>query len=120
MISDKGKDIIKQFFAGQVAQIGNVLAFGTGTTAESAADTALAAEVYRIHLTSISADTAHDRLVFKASVPANIVFDTVHEVALFNEGDLVARTVLVDPVTLDPSVPTDFEYSLGVTVGIAG
>lgn len=116
MISDTGKSIIKQFFGGQVSQIADTIAFGTATTAETSADVALGAEVYRVKLSSMSADLINDRIVFKGVVPANDVFDSINEIALFNGTDLVARKVLAAPATIDADLPTEIEYTLGISV----
>lgn len=120
MISNSGKTILTKFFAGQVGQIADTIAFGTGTTAVAATDTALVAETFRTTVTSISADTVNNRIVFKAVLPAGSI-ETVYEVAIFSggthgqTGTLVARDVLTTPKVTDTALPTEVEYSLGIT-----
>jgi hypothetical protein len=121
MISNDGKDVIREFFAGANTSIANFIVLGTGTTAPALTDTALATEVYRISVSSAAADSTNGRVVFKGVLPAGSV-PTIYEVGIVNApGDtdterLVARTVLTTPKVTDPEVPTEIEYSLKVTV----
>lgn len=121
MIVNSGKNIVKQYFGGQVGQIGDYLAFGTGTTPEALTDTALGAEVYRVRCTSVNADLANNRIVFKATVPASAVASFT-EIGLFNDGGAPTGGTLVSRVTFqtaqvpDAYLPSDVEYSIGITV----
>lgn len=121
MIVNSGKIIVKQYFGGQVGQIGDYLAFGTGTTAEALTDTALKTEVYRVRCTSVNADLANNRIVFKASIPASALASFT-ELGLFYDGGaptggtLVSRVTFTTPETPDANLPTDVEYSVGITV----
>lgn len=122
MIVNDGKTQIKQYFGGQVAMIANSIAFGSGFTAETTADTALEAETYRAPVTSVSADLANNRIVFKVTVqPGYITAFT--EIGLFYGqqqnspgGVLVARKTFATPQTVDSHIPTEIEYSVGITV----
>lgn len=123
MIVNTGKDVIRQFFGGQTRQIGGAIALGTGTTAPALGNTSLVAEVYRINVTSVSADLANNRIVFKAVVPAGIAtLPTINEIGLIYTADdaivgtLVARLVLTTPKVIDNTIPTEIEYSLRITV----
>lgn len=121
MIVNSGKQIIIQYFGGQVGQIGDYLAFGTGTTAPALTDTALGTEVYRVRCSSISADLANKRIVFKATVPASVMA-SFSEIGLFSNGGtasggtLVSRVTFGTPQVPDAHLPTDIEYSLGINV----
>lgn len=120
MIVSSGKDVIKNFFGGQIPQVGDHLAFGSGSTAEALTDTALEAEVYRVPVTSINADLANDRIVFKATIAPGYI-ESFTEVGLFYVGGtansvLVSRVVLSTPQDVDSAIPTDVEYSLVISV----
>lgn len=122
MIVTTGKDVIKNFFGGQYPLIADTIAVGIGTTAVTLADTGLATEVIRLNVTSINADTVNNKIVFKALLPAGALA-TIYEVGIFYNGKavgsgsiLVARTVLTTPATVDPIIPTEIEYSLGISV----
>lgn len=121
MIVNSGKSIVKQYFGGQVGQIGDYLAFGTGTVAEALTDTALGTEVFRVRCTSVNADLANNRIVFKATIPASAVASFT-EIGLFNDGGaptggtLVSRVTYAQPQTPDANLPTDIEYSIGINV----
>lgn len=120
MIVNNGKTVIVNFFGGQVGHIGDMIALGTGTTAAALTDTALATEVTRVRVTSISADTTNNRIVFKAVVQPGTM-TTISEIGVYCNGtlssaQLVARTVLATPVTVDATLPTEIEYSIGITV----
>lgn len=120
MIVTSGKDVIKNYFGGQIPQIGDHLAFGTGTTAADLTDTALGTEVYRVPVTSISADLANSRIVFKATIAPGYI-TSFSEVGLFYVGGtadatLVCRNVLSVAQTVDANLPTDVEYSLVISV----
>lgn len=118
MITTVGKQVIVNYFGGQVPTIGDTLALGTGTTAASVNDTALATEVTRVKVTSISADTANARIIFKAVVPPNAI-PLIKEVGLYSTRglvpQLVARVVLATPVSTNLFLPTEIEYCLAVT-----
>ena len=120
MIVNTGKTVIVNFFGGQELHIADTIALGTGTTAVTLTDTALAAEVVRLSVTSISADTVNNKIIFKAVLPAGAM-TTISEVGLYNKGQqtdsaLVARVVLGTPATVDPIIPTEIEYSLEISV----
>lgn len=120
MITNLGKSVVVNFFGGQVPHIGDVVAVGTGTTAAALTDTALATEAVRVSVTSISADTVNSRIIFKAVIQPGTV-TTIREVGVFYDGfgpaaQLVARSVLGSPVTVDPTIPTEVEYSLEISV----
>lgn len=120
MIVNTGKTIVVNYFAGQVGHIGDTIALGTGTTPVALTDTALATEATRVAVTSVSADTANNRIVFKATVQPGAMA-TISEIGVYSNGgnsqaQLVARTVLATPATVDPTVPTEIEYSIGITV----
>lgn len=120
MIVNTGKTVIVNFFGGQVGHIGDTIALGTGTTAAALTDTALAAEVTRVAVSSIAADTANNRIIFKAVVQPGVM-STISEIGVFYNGkiqnaQLVARTVLTTPLTVDPDIPTEIEYSMEITV----
>jgi len=131
MITNNGKDVIRRFFAGQVPQIAGTMVFGTGTTAETVDDVALETEVVRASITSINADLANSRIVFKATLQPGQI-PTISEVGLYSSvyftgsamitdpldrsNLLVARTVLDIPQTTDANVPSEIEYSLEINI----
>jgi len=128
MITNEGRNIIKRVFAGQAAQIAGSMAFGTGTTAANLTDVSLDEEVIKVAITSIGADLANNRIVFKASIQPGTVA-TINEVGLYSSnllitGDgpldgsnvLVARTVLSAPVSVDQDVVSEVEYSLEINI----
>jgi hypothetical protein len=116
VIVNTGKTVLVNVFSGQGGRIADRIAVGTGTTPVALSDTALATEAFRVPLTSISADTANQRIVFKGVVTPGVVTNPVTEVGIFLGDILVARMVLATPKTLDPSIPTEVEYSLGLTL----
>lgn len=118
MITNDGKAVINEFFGGQIGRIATQIVLGTGTTAEDVTDVALAAEVVSLDVTTIRADLANNRIVFKAVLPAGRV-PTIYEIGIVSVSlltRLVARTVLVTPEVTDANLPTEIEYSLTVTV----
>jgi hypothetical protein len=122
MITNLGKTAILNYFGGQAAHIADYIAVGTGMTMPTANDTALATEVVRMPVTSIAADLANARIVFKAQLLPGRLDGNITEVGLYNNGDLssaalVARTVLDVPKMPSMAVPTEIEYSL--QLGIA-
>lgn len=119
MIVTTGKTVITNFFGGQVLHIADSIALGTGTTAVTLADTGLQTEVVRLPVSSISADTANNKIIFKATLPAGSM-TTISEIGIFCNGQqagsqLVARTVLTTPAAVDPIIPTEIEYTLVVS-----
>lgn len=116
MIVSTGKNIVTQFFGGQISQIADTIAFGTGTTAEALTDTALQTEVYRQILDSVNADLTNFRIVFKATVSPTSTLPNFTEVGLFNNGTLVARKVFAQPQVPDANLPTEIEYSMGIAI----
>lgn len=86
MIVQTGKDQIRRFFAGETARIADTMVFGVGTTSVTNADTKLAMEIVRVPITSINADMANGRVVFKSSLnPGQI--KTIYEMALYSNPD---------------------------------
>lgn len=116
MIVTTGKTVVLNVFSGQGGRIADRIAVGTGTTPVALSDTALATEAFRVPLSSISADTANQRIVFKGVITPGVVAGSVTEVGIFLGDILVARKVLTTPTALDPSIPTEVEYSLDLTL----
>lgn len=52
----------------------------------------------------------------KAAGATNVYVDDVRMEALITGDELVARTVLTTPKTVDTTIPTEVEYSLGISV----
>lgn len=75
MITTAGKNVIKRVFGGQLSRIANILVVGSGSydAAPALTDTGLTRESYRANITSISADLANNKIVFKAKLPAGAV-----------------------------------------------
>lgn len=124
MITNLGKTAILNFFGGQAPHIGDYIAVGTGTTTPTGNDTMLAAEVVRLRVTSIAADLANSRIIFKAQLLPGVVTGNITEAGLYNNGDLssaalVARTVLDMPKTPSASVPTEIEYCLQLSLSLS-
>lgn len=120
MITTAGKSSIINFFGGQVGHIGDTIALGTGTTPPALTDTALATEVVRLRVSAIAADTTNSRIVFKAVLQPGVMA-TISEIGIYSNGtvaaaQLIARTVLVTPIAVDASLPTEIEYSLEIAV----
>ena len=122
MITNDGKTVIRQFFGGQVKNIADFIAVGTGTTPVAVGHTALTTEAARAKVTSVRADLDNNRIVFKATLPPppQSVF-TITEVGILhsesvNVTKLVARLVLTTPRATDEHLPTEIEYSLRITV----
>lgn len=122
MIVTTGKTVIKNFFGGQVHRIGGSIALGTGTTAAALSQTALVTEVTRFNVDSVSPDLINNRIVFKGTLQPGLI-TTIYEIGLFyspiggeDEDVMIARVVLGTPKTVDTVLPTEIEYSLGITV----
>lgn len=117
-ITNDGRNVIAESFCGQSGAIATWIALGTGTTAAAVTDIALAAEAIRIPVTTALADTANNRIVFKAVLPPGSV-PTITEIGIIKDGvstsRLVARTVLATPNVTDADLPTEIEYSLEVS-----
>lgn len=122
MITNQGQKAVLNYFGGQSPHIADYIAVGTGTTPATASDTKLAVEAVRMPVTSIAADLANNRIVFKAQVLPGRVPGDITEVGLYNNGDLasaslVARSVLAQPKMPSTVVPTEVEYALQITWG---
>lgn len=83
MITNLGKDVIKNYFAGQVGQIGGAISVGTGATAAALTSTELSFETTRLIVKSVSADLANNRIVYKAVLPPGMI-GTIYEIGLFD------------------------------------
>lgn len=83
MIVANGKQQIKRFLARQATEIASFISVGTGTKAVTVNDTALAFEVARIPVLSVSADPNSDKIVFRGSLPPGNI-NTVYEVGLWS------------------------------------
>lgn len=121
MIVNDGKTQIKQYFGGQVAMIANSIALGSGTTAETPTDTSLQTEVYRIPVTSISADLDNNRIVFKAVIQPGYLTSFTELGLFYGQQQATPGGVLVARITfaaqaVDSHIPTEVEYSLGILV----
>lgn len=82
MITNSGKDVVVEFFALQRASLVTYLSLGVGTTAESASDTALAFEVVRLPVSSISADLVNKRVIFMADLSPGQI-STIYEIGAY-------------------------------------
>lgn len=98
MITNAGKDIVKKYFGGQVSRIGGAIALGVGTTAAALTDTELAYEVVRVPVSSINADLAGNRIVFKALVPAGSI-GTTYEMGLYSDTNTSNKTKVLSLVS---------------------
>lgn len=113
MITTLGKTYIKRYLAGLVPKMGDTIAVGIGTSAESVSSTALDLEVYRVPVTFSMYDYTTDTVVFKASIPVETAFQ-INEVALYSKfenassGNYGSRNI----VTFDSD--TEAWYTAGV------
>lgn len=98
MITTAGKDIVKKYFGGQVSRIGGAIALGVGTAAPALTDTELAYEVVRVPVSSINADLAANRIVFKTLVPAGSI-GTVYEMGLYSDVNTASKTKVLSLVS---------------------
>lgn len=95
MITNNGKNVIKQFHARQVPQIGASLAFGVGATAATVNDTRLVYEVIRVPVLSVSADLSNDIIVFRASLPPGQI-NQIYEVGLWSANPAVSKNMTLN------------------------
>lgn len=91
MITNSGKDVIRNYFGMLTGRIGGSIALGVGTAAPSATDTKLAYEVARLEVTSVMPDLANNRVVFKATASAGMI-KTVYELGLYQYPSSPSRT----------------------------
>lgn len=98
MLTTAGKDVIKRYFGGQVSRIGGSIALGVGTTAATVADKMLAYEAVRLQVSSVNADLANNKIVFKGSVPPGTI-GTIYEIGLYDSVNTASRTKLLSLVT---------------------
>lgn len=87
MITTLGKKHILSYIAGLAPSIGQSIAIGVGTAPASLNDTALALEVDRVPVTSVSIDPVTNKVVFKGTIPPGVDI-AISEMGLwFSEGD---------------------------------
>lgn len=98
MLTTEGKNVIKRYFGGQVSRIGGSIALGVGTTAATVADTQLAYEAIRLQVSSVNADLANNKIIFKGSLPPGVI-GTIYEVGLYDSVNTASRTKLLSLVT---------------------
>lgn len=114
MITTDGKVYIKRFLAQQVPTIAQSIGFGIGTSAESSGSTRLDFEVGRADVNLISYDFVNDKLIFKATVPAEYG-GKIYEVSLFALSTLGANAEFGSRVltTLDSDTETWVDATSG-------
>lgn len=107
MITNEGRLHIKRFHAGYVPRMAGSIVLGTGTTAAALGDKSLVSEIVRLPVLSSNVDTAGNRWVFTASLPANSI-NTVYEVGLYSE---VSTTPVAKAVPLSQFSWTNGTFS---------
>jgi hypothetical protein len=83
MITTAGKLQIKNYLAQFSPSIAQSIAFGIGSRAETITDVSLQCEVVRNSINLTSYDFVGDRLVFRATLPADFI-GTIYEVGLYS------------------------------------
>lgn len=83
LITTEGKKYIQRYLAGQVGRIASSVACGIGGTAATVADTRLQFEIARYPVVLTSADLVNSKLVFKATLPPEVV-GTIYELGLWS------------------------------------
>lgn len=83
MLTVEGKNHIRRYLAGLTPSIAQSIAIGLGDQAEAVGDTRLQFEVGRNDIILTSFDFVNSRLIFKATVPAEIAGE-VREVGLYS------------------------------------
>lgn len=83
MITSEGRIHIKRYLSRVTETIGESIALGVGTSAESLTSNSLDFEVIRADVHIVSYDFLTDRIIFKASIPEEFV-GTVYEIGLWS------------------------------------
>jgi len=83
MLTIAGKSHIKRYLAQYVPSIAGAVAVGVGTRAEAGTDFGLQFEIIRAPITLITYDFATNKIVYKATLPADLVAQ-IYEVGLFS------------------------------------
>lgn len=82
MITTRGKTFFKNYLANQAGQVAGAVSFGIGATAASAADQRLQFEFARVPLDVVTYDAVFNRLVFKGTLPQEVV-GAIYEVGVW-------------------------------------
>lgn len=85
MITTYGRNYFKRYLSGQNVPATS-FAVGIGSTAASINDTKLQFEFYRVPIDLISYDFATDKLIFKGTLPEELM-GRIHEVGIFSLAD---------------------------------
>jgi len=83
MITTEGIRHVKRYLAQYVPAIATAMAFGVGTRAENGADFGLQFEIARSPIKYTGYDFANNQIVYKASVPVDLV-GTIKEVGIYS------------------------------------
>ncbi len=117
LVVTAGKNLVRDFLAGDSVAGITHLAVGTGNTAAAAADTELDTEVEREPITAVSKNSGQLVVTyFLATGVAN--GNTLREAGLFNDGSagtMFSRAVLASDIVKTSSVSATFTWT--ITVG---
>lgn len=83
MLTNEGKQHIRRYLAGYVPNIAQSIAYGIGSSAESATDTSLQLEAGRIQIVTTGYDFVTDNIIYKATFPSDLTVD-IYEVGLYS------------------------------------
>ena len=124
MITTDGKLHIKRYLAKLNTDIARSIAFGIGDAAEAVGDKKLGFEISRSDIVLTSLDLVGDRLVYKASLPSDLVA-TIYEVGLFSvlsdyvAGEFSSKTLATFNSSteswVDSTAGTDATYTTGTS-----
>jgi hypothetical protein len=118
LVVDSGLNILRDRIAGSSTSAVTHMAVGTGTTAVSAANTALTTETHRNAVTeTIATNKVMTFKMYLASGQANGGgTSTLREIGLFNSASgvtMFARALLSSPITKSASVTVTFTWQIG-------
>lgn len=98
MITELGKNHIRQYLAGIAPTIGQYIAVGTRPVTPSTSDTSMGFEVTRVEVTGTSVDPTTDKIIFKSTLESG------------NDAKIYEIGLWYSPLNVDTGVMLNFEY----------
>lgn len=83
LLTDEGKRLILRYLAGQAPSVGEAIGLGVGQVAATGSDSRLTFEVERAIVTLTNIDYNRNNLVFKTTLPQELVLD-IYEAGLWS------------------------------------
>jgi hypothetical protein len=118
LVVDSGLNLIRDRLAGATSNYVTHFAVGTGTTAVTGAQTALATEVFRDGVTTAITSTSK-AVRFEYYLPASYANgNTLTEIGLFTApsgGTMVARALLTTPIVKSALVTATFQWTISLS-----